>query len=196
MKKLLLTLIFVASLSVFSQEHFTGLNTSSRTGILTAGFNPAELTNMTNHFETNFFGSSFTISNNKVGFADLMSNQNLKDLVFTGRDAANMRFDFETYGPGFAMKWNNWAFGITTKVVAKMDIVDIDTKIGEAVTNSVSNLLTTSTTTIANNYNQRVSGTTWGELGFTIARKVYENDNNKFSGGVTFKLLFQVRTPI
>jgi hypothetical protein len=43
MRKRIVFALFLISTAAVSQEHFAGLNTSSRVGILTAGMNPAEL---------------------------------------------------------------------------------------------------------------------------------------------------------
>ena len=55
---------------------------------------------------------------------------------------------------------------ITSKINGKLDAVDIDTKLGDALVNSGLNSVLGSSS-INNNYNQRLTGTTWGEVGFT-----------------------------
>jgi hypothetical protein len=189
MKKSILIIISIFSFQMFSQEHFSGIATSSRVGILNAGINPSELANMSNRFETNVIGFSFNIANNKIGFKDISSGKNLEELIFKGNDPVNLRFNAEVYGPSFAMKYNKWAFGITTKANAKLDIIDVDTKIGDAISNAGINSIL-GTTTINNNYNQRISGTTWGEVGLTVAKNLYDEKSHKLSIGATFKLLF------
>lgn len=190
MKKSLLYLVIILSTSVYSQEHFAGLNTSSRVGILNAGLNPAELMNLKSRFETNTLGFSFNVSNNKIGFSDIVSGKNFEDLIFKGSEAVNLRFDSEVYGPSFAVKINKWAFGITTKANLKLDIVNADVHIGDAISNSGSNIIFGGVTALNTNFNQRITGTTWGEFGISVARNFYENTRHKFSGGLTLKLLF------
>lgn len=189
MKKSILIIITILSFQMFSQEHFSGIATSGRVGILNAAVNPSELVNMSNRFETNVIGISFNIANNKIGFKDISSGKNLEELIFKGNDPVNLRFNAEVYGPSFAMKYNTWAFGITSKATAKLDIIDVDTKIGDAISNAGINSIL-GTTTINNNYNQRISGTTWGEVGLTVAKNLYDKKSHKFSVGATFKLLF------
>jgi hypothetical protein len=48
------------------------------------------------------------------------------------------------------------------------------------------------TSLLNNENNQRVNGTSWGEIGFSAARNLFENEN-KFSVGTSLKLLFQDR---
>lgn len=189
MKKSILVTLLLAAISGYSQEHFAGLSTSSRVGILNAGVNPAELNNMSNRFEVNIFGGSFNVANNKIGFSDLTSDTDFEELIFTGSEPVNARFDMELYGIGVAVKYKKWAFGLSTKATGKLDLVDIDTKIGEAIANSgVSSIL--APTTINNNYNQRINGTTWGEVAFSASRNILDSEKHKFNVGATFKLLF------
>lgn len=189
MKKFILVTLLLTAISGYSQEHFAGLSTSSRVGILNAGINPAELNNMSNRFEVNIFGGSFNVANNKIGFSDLTSDTDFEELIFTGSEPVNARFDMELYGIGVAVKYKKWGFGFSTKATGKLDLVDIDTKIGEAIANSgVSSIL--APTTINNNYNQRINGTTWGEVAFSASRNILDSEKHKFNVGATFKLLF------
>ena len=187
MKNLLILSCSLLFLNVSAQDHFSGISTSRRVGILNVGVNPAELTNLTSKYEVNLFSTSINISNNKVGFKDLTGDENIEDLIFVGTEPVNMRLDAEFHGPGFAMRLNNkWAFGVSSKAYAKVNIVDINPELGEALSlNSVAG-----TTTLSNNYNQRLNGTTWGEVGFSAARNLFESEKYKFSAGLTLKLLF------
>lgn len=187
MKKILLTLSLLVGFSASAQDQFSGISTSNRVGILNGAINPAEFANLSNKFEINFYGLSFDVSNNKIGFNDLTSNTNLEDLIFTGTESANLRIDGQILGPSFAMKWRKWGFGITTKANIKFDVVDVDTSLGNAIFN---NNLTLNTTLLNQTGNQRLSGTSYGEIGFSVARKVYENDKHKFDAGITLKFLF------
>lgn len=177
-------------LNVSAQDHFSGINTSRRVGILNAGINPAELSNLDSKYEVNVFSISVNAANNKVGFDDLINSDNLEDLIFTGDEPVNMRVDAELYGPGFAMKMDKWAFGFTTKAYAKLNLVDVDSKLGEAINTGTLGSVIGGSTTISNNENQRLNGTTWGEVGFSAARNLFENEKHKFNAGVTLKLLF------
>jgi len=187
MKKLFITLSLVLSLSAVAQDHYSGISTSNRVGILNGAINPAEFANLSKKFEINFYGISFDVSNNKIGFNDLTSDTNLEDLIFTGTESANMRIDGQIIGPSFAMKWRKWGFGITTKANIKFDVVDVDTSLGNAIFN---NNLTLNSTLLNQPGNQRLSGTSYGEVGFSVARKIYENDKHKFDAGITLKFLF------
>ncbi len=187
MKKILLTLSLLVGFSSSAQDQFSGISTSNRVGILNGVINPAEFANLSKKFEINFYGLSFDVSNNKIGFNDLTSNTNLEDLIFTGTESANLRIDGQILGPSFAMKWRKWGFGITTKANIKFDVVDVDTSLGNAIFN---NSLTLNNTLLNQTGNQRLSGTSYGEVGFSVARKIYENDKHKFDAGITLKFLF------
>lgn len=190
MKTLALALFSLFGISVCAQQHFAGMNTSQRTGMIHAGVNPAELANLGSKYEIQVFSVSANATNNKIGFSDLFGNDSFEDLVFRGTEAVDLRFDGEIYGPGFAYKMDKWTFALTSKAYAKLDLVDVDVRIGDAVSTATLNAIINGSTTIDNNYNQRLNGTTWGEIGLSAARNFYDDGTHKFSGGLTFKLLF------
>lgn len=194
MKKPLLFIFTLLSTGLYAQEHFSGITTSRRTGILNASINPAELTNMKNQYEVNGLGISTNIANNKISISDISdSDEDFDDLIFSGSEPVNMNVDMEILGPGFAFKLNKlekWAFAVTTSAKVKANIVDVDTDLGRALT--VDPVLggTDILATVNSRYNQRVTSTAWGEMGFSAARDIYEDDRQKISAGVTFKLIF------
>jgi hypothetical protein len=190
MKKALLILsLFMLNLS-FAQEHFSGINISRRVGILNASFNPAELTNLSNTYEINVFSTSLNVSNNKISFGDIVSSdKDIEDLIFDGKEAANMRLDLLVNGPAFAMKYNKWAFGISTSAVAKANIIDVDVNLGNALTNSGINSIF-GATSVSSNYNQKINAATWGEIGLSLARDIYDTEKYKVSVGTNIRLLF------
>lgn len=187
MKKLFLTISLFVGLNTFAQDHFSGISTSNRVGILNANLNPAELANLSKKFEVNIYGISFNVANNKIAFSDFNSDTDFEELLFQGTSPVNARIDAEINGPGVAMRWMKWGFAITTKAYAKFDMVDIDPMIGNAITND--NIIF-NTTLLDNQNNQRLSGTSYGEIGLSAGRTVFENDTHKFSAGVTLKILF------
>lgn len=124
MKKIVLTFSLLIGFGAFAQDHFSGISTSNRVGILNGIINPAEFSNLSKKFEINLAGISFDVANNKIGFSDLVSDSNLEELIFKGNEPVNMRFDGTILGPSFAMKWMKWGFGITTKANVKFDIIE------------------------------------------------------------------------
>lgn len=187
MKKAIVTFGLLFGFVAFSQDHFSGISTSNHVGILNGAINPAEFSNLSKKFEINFYGLSFDVSNNKIGFNDLTSDTNLEDLIFTGNESVNMRIDGQIIGPSFAMKWMKWGFGITTKANVKFDVVDVDTALGNAIFN---NNLPLNITLLNQSGNQRLSGTSYGEVGLSAARNIFENDKHRFDVGITLKFLF------
>ncbi|MFV8347533.1 hypothetical protein [Flavobacterium sp. ZB4P13] len=186
MKKQYLIFCFISFLNMAAQDHFSGINMSNRVGLLNASINPAELSNLSSKYEVNLFSTSINVANDKIGFSDIVNGENIEDLLFKGNDPVNMRVDAEIYGPGFAMRLDKWAFGITTKAIAKLNLIDIDPKLADAINSD--NIVGSST--ISNDYNQRLNGTSWGEVGFSLARNLFENETHKFNAGATLKLLF------
>lgn len=185
MRKILLFSVSLFALNSYSQEHFSGINISKRTGLLNASINPAELTNLQNKFDFNVFNISMNLSNNKVGFGDLTKGENLDDKFFSGSEPTSVRLDALIQGPAFAMKYKKWAFGLSTSANVKANAIDVDVNFGNAVTNSF-----LGTAAVDSKYNQRMNAASWGEIGLSAARNIFENDTHKFSAGATFKLLF------
>jgi hypothetical protein len=195
MKRPLLFIFTLLSTGIYAQEHFSGMTTSRRTGLLNASINPAELTNIKNNFEVNVLGFSANVANNKISFSDLTSSDSdFEDLIFSGSEPVNMNVDMEIQGPGVAFKINKlekWAFAVTTSAKVNANIVDVSTDLGRALT--VNPVIGTGTSIFADvnsNYNQRVTSAAWGEIGISAARDIFENESHKFSAGITFKMIF------
>ncbi|WP_418263153.1 DUF5723 family protein [Flavobacterium faecale] len=190
MKKKLLFVFGLCAFSMSAQDHFSGLKNSNKIGIFSASRNPAELSNLGSKYDINLFSFSISASNNKIGFQDLInSDSDIEELVFTGSEPINLRIDAEVYGPGFAMRLNKWAFGVTTKTYVKANFVDIDSQLGKAIIDGNDTAIL-SATLLESKYNQRMNATTWGELGFTVSRNLFETEKHKFNGGASVKLLF------
>ncbi|WP_438965528.1 hypothetical protein [Flavobacterium sp.] len=187
MRKIILLTAIISLQFGFSQEHFSGINTARRVGILNANFNPAELSNLSNSFEINIFTTSLNISNNKISFQDIVNSNDIEDLIFNGNEPVNMRLDLLVNGPGFAFTSNKWAFGVYSNAVAKANIIDVDVNLGDALVNSNALL---SSTSIGSKFNQKINAASWGELGFTIARNLFEDEKYKFNLGTNIRLLF------
>ena len=189
MKRKLLIAFTLLCAGAYAQEHFAGISTTSRTGILNSYVNPAELTNLKNDKEVNIFTFSANVANNKITFGDLVGGEDLGELIFTGNEPVNLRGDVDILGPSFAMKYKEWAFGVSTGAKIKVNIVDVDVNLGDALVNAATNAIIDSEDILVG-YNQRAAAAAWGEIGFSAARNVFENEMHKFSAGVTLKLIF------
>lgn len=190
MKKITLLLCFLFFIPTFAQDHFSGITTSKRVGILNASLNPSELSNLDSKFEVQLMSFSLNVANNKIGFSDIANGNNLEDLIFKGDGPVSFNVDAEFLLPGVAFKLLNWGFALTTAGHIKTSVADFDPTVGDAFINGALNSVTSGTTTISNTNNQRINAATWGELGFSASHKIFENEKNKISGGVTLKLLF------
>ena len=189
MKKILLLALLV-SIASYSQDHFSGITTSKRVGILSVGLNPSELSNLNNHLEVQLFTTSINVSNNKIGFKDIVNGSNLDNILFKGTEPVNFNMDAEIAGPGIAIKLLNWGFAISSKGYIKGNIIDVDPNLGSALTNGILSSVNNGVALISSNSNQRMNATTWGEIGFSASHKLFENKKQKLNGGVTLKLLF------
>ena len=188
MKKIIIFSLIIFTCNLFAQDHFTGVTTSSRVGILNVGINPAELPNLSKKFEVNIYGLSLNFSNNIIGINDLDSDTDIENLLFKGDRIVNASADIEYSGPGVAMKWKKWGFGISSKGHIKFDLVDIDPKFANVIFNT-NEVTENSTFLIKNDNNQRMTGVSWGEIGFSAGRTVFENEKHRFNAGMTLKLL-------
>ena len=187
MKKIILLLCSLFFIPTFAQDHFSGITTSKRVGILNASLNPSELSNLDSKFEVQLMSFSLNVANNKIGFIDIADGNNLENLVFKGDGPVSFNIDAEFLLPGVAFKLLNWGFAVTTSGHIKTSVVDFDPTVGDAFINGdfVNRL-----PDILKTNNQRITAATWGELGFSASHKIFENEKNKISGGVTLKLLF------
>ncbi|MFT3796750.1 hypothetical protein [Flavobacterium sp.] len=190
MNKIFATFCGLVCLGVSAQEHYSGINTSQRTGIINAGVNPAELVNIESPYDLHIFSVSAKASNNELGFSDLIGSGSFTDKLFAGSGSIDLRMDGEITGPGVAIKRDKWAFALTSKAYARLDLVDVDSDLGDALTKSALDSFLTGSTYINNNNNQRMNGTSWGEIAFSAATVVFEDSDHKLSGGASVKLLF------
>lgn len=178
MKNLLLLPILLSTINGFSQDHFSGINTSKRVGILNIGMNPSELSNLNSRFEVQLFSSSVNVSNNKITFNDIIDGNNLENLIFKGSEPVNFNIDTEFYGPGFAIKLLKWGFAVSSKGYIKGNIVDVDPNLGSALTSNAINAIGGSSV-ISSANNQRMNTTNWGKLGFLLLTKSMKIKNIK-----------------
>lgn len=185
MKKYWLFLSLVACTGLFAQDHYSGINTSPRIGILNGSMNPAEFSSMVNATEVHVFSISAMETNNKISFNDLSDDTDFEELLFAGDEPINLRFDFQALGPSVAFGIKKWGFAFMTRTYGKLNLVDIDPTLGYAITGEdpTSSLITAGD-------NQRINGTAYGEVAFAASRTFWETDTYKFNGGATFKLLF------
>ncbi len=189
MKNSILIALALLSLNAFSQEHFSSMATSKRVGILNGDMNPSEFANLNSRFEIQIINFSVNVSNNKVGFGDITKGEDVESLIFDGK--GNVNFDISTaiHLPSFAMRFQKWGFGVSTKAFIRASIIDLNPDLGSALINENINSVD-GITNVFSTDNQRINATTWGELGFSLARNVYETEKHRINAGITLKLLF------
>ena len=190
MKKITLLLCCAFALPSIAQEHFSGISTSKRVGILNGNVNPSEFANMGSKIEIQLFGVSVNASSNKVGFSDLLNGSDVEELMFAGDKPVNFTTNAELALPGVAFKALGWGFAITSGAHITANVIDVNSDLGRALVGNNDLTAEAAAKIIENSGNQRINATTWGEIGFSAARKIYENDKHRFNAGITFKLLF------
>lgn len=189
MKKITLLAIGLLTLNAYSQEYFSAVTTSNRVGILNGHLNPSEFANLDSKFEVQVFNFSINSSNNKVGFSDITKGNNLQNLIFDGKGNVNFDVNAALFGPAFAMRHGKWGFGISTKAFIKASVIDLNSELGNALINDQLNSAT-GIASIFSSDNQRVNATTWGEMGFSVGRTIFQNETHQINAGLTLKLLF------
>ena len=189
MKKITLLAVCLFAYNAYSQEYFSAITTSKRVGILNGHMNPSEFANLNSKFEVQLFNFSINTSNNKVGFSDLTAGEDIESLIFDGKSNVNFDINAALFGPSFAMKQGKWGFGISTKAFIKASIIDLDPDLGNALINDELDSAAGIASILSSN-NQRINATTWGEMGFSVARNVYETEKHRINAGITLKLLF------
>jgi hypothetical protein len=189
MKKLMLPLLLCAASVSYAQEHFSGMSSSRRVGILNSGANPSELANLFRTVDVQLFAFSLDASNNKVGVSDLIDGENVEELLFAGGESVDFDINTQIMGPSVGFRAFGWGFGVASRSNIRAAISNVNTELGDAVTNSALNGILGSST-IENRENQRITGTVWGELALSAARKLYDKNNHQINAGVSLKLLF------
>lgn len=190
MKTLVTFFIVLCAGGMQAQEHFAGIATTQTTGILNGTLNPAEFSNLPDGFSFNVLSVSAYMSNNKMGFNDLVHTDNFEEAIFSGDKPASIRADFEILGPSFAYKKDKWAFVFTTGAKTKANIVDINNDLGNAIVNGSAPESIETASAILVDYNQKATATTWGEIGFGVSREIFNMDGHTLNAGATFKILF------
>lgn len=189
MKQFTFIALALFAFNAYAQEHFSGISTSKRVGIINGAMNPSEFANLSSKYEVHIFAMSVNMSNNKVGFKDLTKGEDLEALIFDGQGSVNFDISTAIHGPSFGMRYKKWGFGISSKAFIKASIIDLDADLGNAIINDNLNSVDGITSVLSTN-NQRVNATTYGEIGISVARNLFETEKHQFNGGVTFKLLF------
>jgi len=190
MKKLTCLVLFLVAQLVQAQEHFAGISTSKRVGIINLTVNPSELANLRNHFEIQLLSSSINVANNKVGFNDLLDDTNTEDLLLAGNKPINFTFSNQIIGPGVAVRILKWRFAVTSKVNIKAGVLNVSPVLASYLTGSDVQQLPIGGDVINYFSNQRFNGTMWGEVGFAVARKVWENEKGLLNAGINVKMMF------
>lgn len=186
MKKNILLFVLFTMSNAFAQEHFGGASTSRRVGITNISNNPSELMNLDSKFEVQMMATSFNISNNKIGFKDIIDGGDIKDLVFKNGEAVNLNIDTEVAGPSVAIRLLGFGFAVTTKANMKLNLVNVDPVLGDILSNGN----TSNVTSIINKGNQKMSGILWGEVGLSAAKRLIKTEKHQINAGATLKLLF------
>lgn len=151
--------------------------------------NPAEINNLHKKVEVNFLSVGGSLSNNKLTFEDVLNGDDILDMALERRDGPlNLRSEVQVLGPSFGFNAKKWAFGFTSQVFVKADILDLNTDLGRALS-SDNSINRSYDVDLRSPVNQRVNGAGWLELGLTAGREVVHTQKHHLSAGTTLKFL-------
>lgn len=186
---LFLLLFFLAGICR-AQESFLGIQNSQRKGMINALMNPAELNHLNKKVEVSFFALGETLDNNVLSFQDMLSDFNQFESIFERiSEPVNVRTDLTLMGPSVGIRLNKWSIGFTSQVRAKVDVIDFNPKLGDAIINETK-AGGASQTQLDLPYNQRINAVGWLELGLMAGTSIWETKNQSLSLGGHFKVLF------
>lgn len=191
MNKIAVLLIVVLSAchGLLAQSHFAGFLSNKRVGMLHVGYNPAELSNLTNKHELNLVGASVAFGSNKLSISDIRRGIDLKNRLFAS-SATPLILDLnsEIMGPSLGVKYKKWGFGILTNAFVRVNVNDLDVVLMNSIYDN--SLLTLESFPLLNPYNQRINSASWGQLSFAISRQVLDKNHHQLSLGIAVSALF------
>jgi hypothetical protein len=192
MKNALLTLFLILpgfGITI-AQQNFFGIQNSQRKGMINAMMNPAEINNLSKKVEVSLFSFNLGVGNNVLSVQEILDDTDNLENIFEDVDQpVNLRTDISVMGPAVGVRLKNWAFGITSQLKGKVDVIDFNPDLGNSIVKEVNNG-ENSETIIDIPYNQRINLVGWVELGFMAGTKILETDLHSLSVGANFKLLF------
>lgn len=172
------------------QESFLGIQNSQRKGMINAMMNPAELNHLHKKVEVSFFAVGETLDNNVLSFQDMLSDFNQFESIFARiSEPVNVRTDFTVMGPSVGIRLKKWSLGFTSQARAKVDVIDFNPKLGDAIVNETT-ASGTNQTQLDLPYNQRINAVGWLELGLMAGTSIWETETQSLSLGGHFKVLF------
>lgn len=162
MKKWIVFPALLLGFAALAQEHYSGINTSQRGGLLNAGINPAELMNFNGRFDVHVLSISGKLANEQIGFRDLFGNEDFSNQLFKSGNNVNLRIDGQFNGPGIAFKMPKWALALSSRAYTRLDMVDVNPYLGDALTRSITDSFFSGVSYVNSDGNQRLSATAWG----------------------------------
>lgn len=191
MNKIAVLLIVVLSAchGILAQSHFIGFLSNKRVGMLHVGYNPAELSNLTNKHELNLVGASVAFGSNKLSISDIRSGIDLKNRLFASSETPLiLDLNSEIMGPSLGVKYKKWGFGILTKAFVRVNVSDLDVALMNSIYDNT--LLTMGSFPLSNPYNQRINSASWGQMSFAISRQLLDKNRHQLSLGIAVSALF------
>jgi len=195
MKRLVLATLMGACALQSDAQHLSGLSTSNYSGVHGVFSNPANIADSKYRFDVNVFSLSTLAANNQASFSlrnisSTFKGDSLKNQVF-GKDAgaASGMFQLDFRGPSvmFNIGANN-SFAVTTRARVFSNIVNIDGKLFDKISDDFSNDPSLPYT-ISSSQNMRLTVNAWSEIGVSYGRVITQKGPHFLKGGITLKYL-------
>lgn len=182
--------LFVTGSLCLAQETFLGIQNSQRKGIINSLMNPAELNNLDKKVEVSFFAIGEALDNNMLSFQEIIADPGQWETIFQSvSEPVNLRTDFYVLGPSVGIRMNKWSLGFTSQLKGKVDIIDFNPDLGDAIV-SQSSSSSSNQVQLDIPYNQRINAVGWMELGLMAGTSIWETETHSLSLGAHIRLLF------
>ncbi len=186
---IILFFCLVSIIHAQAQQSFVGIQNTSRRSLLHVAMNPAEINSLHKKFEFNLIAVGAMVSNDILYFSDFFGEEDVLDLAFTRAEGpVNFRSEVNLMGPSIGFRAGKWGFGLSTQAMVRTDMIDLDSHFGRSFTGN-----TDESSYVERSlnlpYNQRINVASWMELGVTVGRELYQNDQHRVSFGTGIKIL-------
>lgn len=194
MKNLVLFIIAGLSLLQSNAQVFPGLNTGNYSGVNGVFSNPANIADSRYRFDINLFSMSLSAANDKASFtikniSSDFKGDSIRNKVF-GKDAgpASGMFQLDFHGPSLMFNVGKNSFAVTTRARAMANIVDMDGKLFNKLSQGFS-YDASLPYTISSSQNMRLAINAWSEYGVSYGRVITQKGPHFLKGGITLKYL-------
>lgn len=194
MKKLLFFVLSGCAFLSTEAQDLPGLRSGNYAGVHGVFANPASIADSRYRFDINLFSMNVLAANDQASFSlknmsSSFKGDSIRNQVF-GKDAgpASGMFQMDFRGPSVMFNVARNSFALTTRARVFANIVDIDGKLFDKLSDDFSNDPELPYT-VSSKENMRLSVNAWTEFGLSYGRVITQQGPHYLKGGVTLKYL-------